>query len=100
MIHLSAIATNINLSEANDFSATWTGTLKPEYANCVGTAGITEVDGDPFQGNSYIRVQMAEGQAKVILDMTGMGDANGFTSSIVDQTLRDGNPRWAWGGTD
>jgi hypothetical protein len=32
--------------------------------------------------------------------MTGVRDANGFTSTVIEHTLRDGNPRWRWGGTD
>ena len=100
MVHLSAIATDITLSQVDDFSTVWTGTLKPEYATCKGTAGIAILDGQPYEGNSYIRVQMVGGQARVILDMTGMRDANGFTTQILERSIRDGNPRWAWGGTD
>ncbi|MGD1897661.1 MAG: hypothetical protein ACFB16_12000 [Phormidesmis sp.] len=100
MIMLSAIASNISATQLNEFSATWTGALNPEHRNCKATAGIYSVDGERYWGHSYLRAQMIDGQVKVILDMTGMRDANGFTSSIVEQTMRDGNPRWTWGGTD
>ena len=100
MIQLSAIATNISATQLDDFSATWTGTLKPEYRNCKASAGMTNVDGEAYPGHSYIRTQLNGGQVKVILDMTGMRDANGFTSALIEQTMRDGNPRWTWGGTD
>ena len=100
MIQLREIATDISVSQANDFMVTWVGTLNPEYADCEATAGITNLDGEAFQGHSYIRVQIGDGQAKAILDMTGVSDANGFTSVIIYQGMREGNPRWTWGGTD
>lgn len=100
MIQLAAIATDITATQRDDFSATWVGTLKPEFQNCKASAGMTLLDGENYGGHSYIRVQLADGQAKVVLDMTGMPDANSFTSTLLDQTMRNGNPRWAWGGTD
>ncbi|MEL7068520.1 MAG: hypothetical protein AAGN15_07690 [Cyanobacteria bacterium J06581_3] len=100
MVQLAAIATNITATSRDDFSATWVGTLKPEYRNCTASAGIYSKDGERFWGHSYLRSQLADGQVKVILDMTGMGDANGFTSTLIEQTMRNGNPRWTWGGTD
>ena len=100
MVQLSVIANNISATQLTDFTAVWTGTLKPEYRNCTATAGIYSKDGETFWGHSHLRVQLADGQAKVILDMTGVRDTNGFTSTIIEQTMRDGNPRWTWGGTD
>lgn len=100
MIQLSAIATNISVSQSDRFSATWVGTIKPQYLNCIASAGMSTVDGKSYAGRSYIRVQVVDGKAKVILDMTGMGDANRLTSVILAHILRDGNPRWTWGGTD
>lgn len=100
MIQLKEIATDISISQMDDFTVIWSGTLKPEYADCEGTAGISILDGEAFQGHSYIRVQLSDGQARAILDMTGISDANGFTRVILDQTMREGNPRWTWGGTD
>ena len=100
MVQLSAIATNITLDQTDAFSATWTGQLKPEYRNCQASAGMFAVDSEPYGGHSYIRTQLINGDVKVILDMTGMRDANNYTSTLIDQTMRDGNPRWTWGGTD
>lgn len=100
MIQLAAIATNISATQLTDFSAVWTGTLKPEYTNCKATAGMSTVDGEAYTSHSYLRVQMIDGQARVILDMTGMRDANNFTTTLMEQTMREGNPRWTWGGTD
>ena len=93
MIQLKEIATDIRISQANDFTVTWTGTLKSEYASCEGTAAIETIDGEDFQGHSYIRVQLSDGEARAILDMTGVSDPNGFTSMILYQGMREGNPR-------
>lgn len=100
MVKLSDIATNIRLSQSDQFSATWVGTLKPEYSNCQASGGMVSVDGEAHQGNSYIRLQLVNGQVRAILDMTGMRDINGYTTSIDFEGLRDGNPRWTWVGTD
>lgn len=100
MIKLRDIATDIRVLQSDPFSTTWVGTLKPEYGTCEGTAIIDRVDGEDFQRHSYLQVQLVDGQAKAILDMTGIEDANGFTSSIIFNGLRQGNPRWTWGGTD
>ena len=100
MVKLRDIATDIRLVAADDFSATWAGTLKPEYAACHGTAGISVLDGEPYPGHSYLRLQFAAGEVRAILDMTGWSDVNGLTAVILFQGMRDGNPRWAWGGTD
>lgn len=100
MIQLAEIATDISILENDQFSVTWAGNLKPEYETCAATAGMSTVDGEAHSGPSYVRVQMENGVARVVLDMTGMRDANGFTSVIVFQGMKDGNPRWAWGGTD
>ncbi|WP_228053702.1 hypothetical protein [Nodosilinea sp. LEGE 07298] len=100
MIKLRDIATNIQVSQSDRFSTTWVGTLRPEYRNCQASGGMLSIDDETFEGHSYIRVQLADGQVKAILDMTGMRDANGFTTVITFKGLRDGNPRWTWGGTD
>lgn len=100
MVKLRDIATNIRLSQSDQFSATWVGTLKPEYRNCQASGGMVSIDGAAHEANSYIRIQLVNGQVKAILDMTGMRDANGFTAVILFKGLRDGNPRWTWGGSD
>jgi hypothetical protein len=100
MVKLRDIATDIRLVGSDDFSATWVATLKPDYAECHGSAGISVLDGEPYGGHSYLRLQFAAGQVTAILDMTGWSDANGFTAVILYQGLREGNPRWTWGGTD
>ena len=100
MIKLRDIATNIRLIQSDRFSTTWVGTLRPEYRSCQASGGMVSIDGENFQGHSYLRIQLVGGQIKAILDMTGMADANGFTTVITYRGLREGNPRWTWAGTD
>ncbi|MCM1984210.1 hypothetical protein [Lyngbya confervoides] len=98
--NLTAIATNIRFAESRPFSVTWTGTLKPAYRNCLGTARMTTVDGEAYQDHSYMRVWYEGGQVYFTLDMTGNRDPNNYTTSILFQTILNGNPRWRWGGSD
>ncbi|PSN18568.1 hypothetical protein C7271_11845 [filamentous cyanobacterium CCP5] len=100
MIKLRDIATNIRVLESDTFSTTWVGTLKPEFRSCEGTAIINSIDDGAYEGHSYLQVQLVDGQVTATLDMTGIPDANGFTSTLIFGGLRDGNPRWTWGGTD
>lgn len=100
MVNLSAIATNITLSPEQSFSAIWVGTLKPQYQNCKGTAGMVRLQDEDRAGHSYFRLQMEQGKVKMILDMTGLQDANGYTAQILKTSIQQGNPRWTWGGTD
>lgn len=100
MIKLRDIATNIAIARSDPFSTTWVGRLKPEYRNCEGSAIINSIDDEPFEGHSYLQVQLAAGQVEATLDMTGIPDANGFTSTLLFGGMRDGNPRWTWGGSD
>ncbi len=100
MIQLRDIATDVQLSGSDAFSTTWVAALKPQYVDCQGSAIINSMDGEAYGEQSYLRVQLADGQATVVLDMTGIPDANGFTSTLLSGEVSDGNPRWAWGGTD
>lgn len=100
MIKLRDVATNIRLIQSDRFSTTWVGTLKPEYRDCQASGGMVSIDSEDFQGPSYLRIQLVGGQIKAILDMTGIADANGFTTVITYRGLREGNPRWTWAGTD
>jgi hypothetical protein len=58
------------------------------------------VDGSPYKDHSYLRLRILRGKVYFILDMTGVRDANGFTSAILNTKVVQGNPRWTWGGTD
>jgi len=100
MIKLRDIATDVRVAASDLFSTTWVATLKPEFRDCEGTAVINRIDDEPYEGHSYLQVQLAAGEVTAILDMTGIPDANGFTSSLLFGGLRQGNPRWTWGGSD
>lgn len=99
-ISLTAIASNIYLARRDEFSVTWIGTLKPQYRTCKASAGITTVDGEKYEGHSYMQLQFINGKVYFTLDMTGQADANGYTTKILSTTFRSNNPRWNWGGTD
>ncbi|RZM82445.1 hypothetical protein [Leptolyngbya iicbica] len=100
MIKLRDIATNVRVVTTDAFSTTWTATLKPEFRDCEGSAIITRIDDEAFTTHSYLQVQLADGEVTAVLDMTGIPDANGYTSTLLFGGLREGNPRWTWGGSD
>lgn len=92
---LRAIASPFLIVDQDAFSVTWAASLKPQYSQCKATAGL----GDE-RGTSHLRMRFIEGQVFLILDMTGLRDANGFTTEILSQSVENGNPVWQWGGTD
>ena len=101
MVQLSKIATNIKLFRVDPFSVTWVGQLKPQFQNCQATASMWVVNEKNYSGQfSYLRLRFLDGKAYAILDMTGLPDANSYTSEVIYKGMRDGNPRWTWGGTD
>jgi hypothetical protein len=100
MMNLQAIATKISLVTSDPFSGVWMGELKPGFKTCRGTAGMELVDGKPYDRHSYLRLRFLDGKVYAILDMAGMKDANGFTTTILSKGMKQGNPRWSWGGTD
>jgi hypothetical protein len=100
MIKLRDIATNVRLVNTDTFSTTWVATLKPEFRDCEGSAIINRIDDESYTGHSYLQVQLANGEVTAVLDMAGTPDANGFTATLMFGGLREGNPRWTWGGSD
>ncbi len=98
--NLSAIATNWQKQNSDPFSVTWVGTLKPEFQKCQAGAGISKVGNEAFNSHSYLRARLMSGKVFLILDMTGLRDANNYTSTIVKSGVTQGNPTWTWGGTD
>ncbi|MGF1460371.1 MAG: hypothetical protein ACFBSG_15260 [Leptolyngbyaceae cyanobacterium] len=100
MIKLREIANNVRVVQSDGFSTTWTATLNSEFRNCEGSAIIDVIDDVTYEGHSYLQVQLMDGQVTATLDMTGISDANGYTATLLFGGLRDGNPRWTWGGTD
>ncbi|WP_068816171.1 hypothetical protein [Phormidesmis priestleyi] len=98
--NLSAIADGFTIASSDDFSVTWVGKLKPRYDQCKATARIVKSDNEDFSGHSYLRMRFVNGKAYLILDMTGMSDANSLTTAILKQFVRGDKPVWSWGGTD
>ena len=98
--NLSAIANGFTIADSNDFTVTWVAKLKPQYSQCKATARIVKAGNENFSGHSYLRMQFVGGKAYLILDMTGMSDANSLTTAILKQSVQRGNPVWSWGGTD
>jgi hypothetical protein len=45
-------------------------------------------------------MRFVDDKVYLILDMTGMSDANGLTPVILNKGVKNGNPFWTWGGTD
>ncbi|KAM3093061.1 hypothetical protein ACKFKF_30145 [Phormidesmis sp. 146-12] len=98
--NLSAIVEKVAIAATDDFSVTWVGKLKPQYSKCRATASMAKVGGAAYQGHSYLRMRFVGGKAYLILDMTGMSDANDSTTVILNKSVKNGNPNWTWGGTD
>jgi hypothetical protein len=98
--NVSAIADRLTLATVDDFSATWVGTLKPVYQQCKATARMVKNRNEAYSDHSYLRLRFIGGKVYLILDMTGMRDANDFTTVILRKGVRNGNAFWSWGGTD
>ena len=97
---LDSIVGKFKVVTSDEFSVTWGAKLQRKYQNCQATAGIAITGKEPFQGHSYLRMRFTKGNVYLILDMTGMYDANGFTPVILKKEVKDGNPLWTWAGTD
>jgi hypothetical protein len=97
---LTAIATDGAIASSDPFSVTWVGTLQPQYRDCQAAAGMVSIDGEAYQGHSYLRLRLTEGKAYLILDMTGLRDPNNYTTVIIDRGMDQGQPTWVWGGSD
>lgn len=100
-VNLSAYASNISVLNSNEFSVTWVGKLKPRYAKCLASAGMTKVDGENYSGNlNYLRMHFVKGKVYFILDLAGGFDPNDYPLVVVNKGLKNGNPSWSWGGSD
>ncbi len=97
---LGWFARSFKIEKKDEFSVTWVAKLQVKYSNCQATARITKINGESFDGHSYLRMRFINGKAYLILDMTGMRDANGLTTVIIKQDVKNGNPLWSWSGTD
>ena len=99
-VNLTAIATDIEFESSRRFSVTWKGKLKPQYQKCIGSSKITAVGNEFFDRHSHLKVQYDQGQVFFTVDMTGISDANGFTTILTEQNIVNGNPTWSWSGSD
>jgi hypothetical protein len=100
-VNLSEYANNISVTANNSFSTTWVGTLKPKYAKCFASAGITKINGEKYPGNiNYLRLHFVKGKVYFMLDLAGGFDPNNYPLIILKQGMKIGNPVWTWGGTD
>lgn len=94
------IARGWRLESRDAFSATWVAPLQPAYQRCRAAAGLVRVDNEPVREHAYLRLRFDGGQLRLILDMTGLRDPNGYTPSILSAEVRQGVPVWRWGGSD
>ncbi|MFN9621149.1 MAG: hypothetical protein ACK55X_15710 [Synechococcaceae cyanobacterium] len=97
---LPQIASGWRLEGRDAFSATWVAPLKAPYQRCRAGAGLVRIDNEPVREPSYLRMRFEGGQLRLILDMTGLRDPNGYTPVILSAGLRQGLPVWRWGGSD
>lgn len=97
---LSWLTRAFQIEQMDNFSVTWVGKLQPKYANCRASAKIRKINGENFTDHSYLRMRLIDKRAYLILDMTGMHDANDLTAVILQKGVKSGNPTWTWGGTD
>ena len=97
---LQGIATGWRLLNRDPFSATWAADLLPAWKHCQAAAGISRSGSEPYREHSYLRLRFFGGQVRLMLDMGGLRDPNGYTPAILSAGLRQGAPVWSWGGTD
>lgn len=97
---LGWFARPFKIEKSDRFSVTWVAKLQVKYRNCLATARITKINDETFNGHSYLRMRFMNDNAYLILDMTGMNDANRLTTVILNKDVKNGNPIWTWGGTD
>ncbi len=97
---LDSFAGPFTIASSDPFSVTWVATLKPAYSNCKATGRIVKEGNETFNSQSHLRLRFTDGKVFLILDMTGISDANSFTSVIIKKGVNTGNPTWTWAGTD
>jgi hypothetical protein len=97
---LGWLAREFKVTTKDDFSVIWSAKLQTKYRNCRGTATVTQIDGESFEGISHLRMRFVNGTVYLILDMTGKRDANGLTTVITKHGIKNGQPFWSWSGTD
>ena len=100
-VNLSGLATNISMISKDNFSTTWVGRLKPKYAKCLASAGMTTIDGDKYTDTlNYLRARFVKGKIYFSIDLSGGFDPNSYPLIVIKSGLTQGNPTWMRGGTD
>lgn len=93
----SSFAGPFQLIYADPFTVIWQARLKPLYAQCQGTAVPQPKMGDQ---DSHLRLKFLKGKVELVLDMSGVGDANGYTTGILYGKIKNGMPIWGYSGSD
>lgn len=94
--HFEAFAGPFVQIAGDPFSVVWSAPLKPAYARCEGTAGPE----DDSEQMHHLRLKLLKGKAILTLDVSGIGDANGYTLNLLSGGVKQGLPIWRLGGTD
>ena len=99
--NFGAIATNISVLASNQFSVTWVGTLKPQFAKCIASAGITTFDGKPAEESlNHLKMHFLKGKVYLMLDLAGAADPNQLPLVVLKKGVNKGTATWSWGGSD
>jgi hypothetical protein len=96
---LNSFAEPFTISNTDPFSVTWVANLKPTFNKCI-AAGSIVTSGEDKNSDFHLRVRFSGGKVFLILDMTGLKDANNFFPVITKKGVTAGNPTWSWSGTD
>lgn len=96
---LSSFAESFTISSTDPFSVTWVANLKPAFSKCI-AAGSIVASREEKNSDFHLRVRFTGGKVFLILDMTGLQDANRFFPVITKKGVTAGNPTWTWSGTD
>nr|WP_052324824.1 hypothetical protein [Hassalia byssoidea] len=97
---LSSFAESFTISNTDPFSVTWVANLKPAFSKCIAAGSIVKSGTEDKNSDFHLRVRFTGGKVFLILDMTGLKDANNFFPVITKKGVTAGNPTWSWGGTD
>lgn len=97
---LSSFAEPFTISNTDPFSVTWVANLKPAFSKCIAAGSIVKSGSEEKNSDFHLRVRFTGGKVFLILDMTGLKDANNFFPVITKKGVTAGNPTWSWGGTD
>jgi hypothetical protein len=96
----NSFAEPFTISTTDAFSVTWVANLKPAFRKCIAGGSIVKSGGEDKNSDSHLRIRFTGGKVFLILDMTGLKDANNFFPVIIKKGVTAGNATWSWAGTD